>query len=65
MEQDHPYKGVDKKCKKLLGDFKISEYVDVKIRNELAVAIMPRPVSVAVDVINWSMIHQASSTIAW
>ena len=55
LEQDYPYKGVDQRCKKPSGDFKISGYVDVKTCNELAAAITARPVSVAVDATNWSL----------
>lgn len=55
LENEYPYKGVDERCKKPTGTFKISNYVEVKNCNDLVAALEKRPVAVAVDATNWSM----------
>ena len=53
-EDEYPYKAVKQTCSKNAGPFKISGYVDIKNCNDLASAIVGRPISVAVDASNWS-----------
>ena len=57
-EDQYPYAGVKHaSCSQNSGPFKISGYTDVKTCNDLANAVLLRPVSVAVDATNWSPYH--------
>lgn len=40
-------------CKRKGGDFKISSFTDIKNCNDLALALVERPISVAVDADDW------------
>jgi hypothetical protein len=53
-EDEYPYKAVKQTCSKNAGPFKISGFTDIKNCNDLATALVGRPVSVAVDATNWS-----------
>lgn len=53
-EAEYPYKGVQGKCGKADGPFKVSGYTEITNCNDLANAIVSRVVSVAVDATNWS-----------
>ena len=54
LESEYSYRAVKQTCSKDGGAFKISGYTDVTNCNDLANAIVGRPVSVAVDATNWS-----------
>jgi len=53
-EDEYPYKAVKQTCSKNAGPFKISGFTDIKNCNDLASAVVGRPISVAVDATNWS-----------
>ena len=53
-ESEYGYKAVKQACSKDGGAFKISSFTDVTNCNDLATALVGRPVSVAVDATNWS-----------
>ena len=57
QESEYPYAEIAQHCKKDGGDFKISEFTEIKNCNDLANAIMGRPVSVAVDAAKWNHYH--------
>jgi cathepsin L len=52
-ESEYPYKGSKQYCQKDGGYFKINGYYTLNDCNNLNIAIMGRPVSVAVDATNW------------
>ena len=53
-ESEYGYKAVKQACSKDGGAFKISSFTDITNCNDLANAVVGRPVSVAVDATNWS-----------
>lgn len=53
-ESEYPYKAVKQTCTTPTGSFKISGFTDIKNCNDLATALVGRPVSIAVDATNWS-----------
>jgi C1A family cysteine protease len=53
-EDAYPYKAVKQTCKTNSGDFKITGFTDIKNCNDLANALVGRPISIAVDATNWS-----------
>ena len=54
LEEKYPYKAVKQTCAIKTGEFKISGFTDVRNCNDLASALVVRPISVAVDATNWS-----------
>lgn len=51
---DYPYQGIQQRCLNDTGKFRISGFTEIAGCDNLANALMERPLSVAVDATNWS-----------